>query len=512
MRHLLLLLALLPTGASGSNRPTTPWAEVVTYEIFVRAFADSDGDGIGDLRGATAKLDHLKGLGVQAVWLMPFNPSPTYHKYDVTDYEGIHPDYGTMEDFEEFVAQAHRRGIRVIMDLVINHTSNRHPWFEAAARDPLGPDGGFYVWKTADEIDSLTVETTGPDTDNLQRWHPAPGTDGMFYYAYFTGGMPDLNFDNPAVREEVFNIGRFWLEKGVDGFRLDAAMHIFPDERTADSVAFWKDFRAAMQKVNPNVLLVGEVWADSDKTGAFLPALGSVFNFELAGAILNAVRTGRGEGLAARHEGILARYAASAPGFIDATFLSNHDQNRVMSAVGGEEKARVAASILLTLPGAPYLYYGEEIGMLGEKPDPFIREPMLWRKPPDPSRPTDARARFSTDTTVRPVAQQQEDRSSLLRHYRDLIRLRNTTPALRLGGLEPIEGMPVALVAFVRRDKAGDVVVLHNVSVDTVTARLPEPLLLFDRIVWRSATAAIVESKNVTLPGLSSIVLGAATQ
>lgn len=509
MRYSLLLLALVSLVAIRPAGSAAPASETVTYEIFVRAFADTNGDGIGDLRGVTGKLDYLRDLGVQAIWLMPINPSPSYHKYDVTDYTEIHPDYGTMEDFEHLVAEAHRRGIRVIMDLVINHTSGRHPWFESAVRDPLGPDGGFYVWKTADEIDSLTVETTGPDTDNLQRWHPAPGTDGIFYYAYFTGGMPDLNFDNPAVRKEIFDIGRFWLAKGVDGFRLDAAMHIFPDERGPDSVAFWKEFRAEMQKVNPDVLLVGEVWAGSDKTGAFLPALGSVFNFELAGAILDAVKTGRGEGLAARHADIRRRYADATPDFIDATFLSNHDQNRVMSVLASEDKARVAAALLLTLPGAPYLYYGEEIGMLGAKPDPYIREPMLWREEPDPLRVREARVRFSTDATVRPVSLQEADRSSLLHHYRDLIRLRNTTPALRAGELEPLEGMHESLVAFRRHHASGDILVLHNVSGAPVVTELAGPLRTFGRHLWKSSGGVTVESGTVTLPGLSSIVLGA---
>lgn len=509
MRRLLLLLSLLPAGACTAPPAAGTWPRAVTYEIFVRAFADSDGDGIGDLRGVTGKLDYLKDLGIQAIWLMPVNPSPSYHKYDVTDYREIHPDYGSMQDFENLVAEAHRRGIRVIMDLVINHTSNRHPWFEAAARDPLGPDGGFYVWKSADEIDSLTVETTGPDTDNRQRWHPAPGTDGIFHYAYFTGGMPDLNFDNPAVRREIFDIGRFWLGKGVDGFRLDAAMHIFPDDREADSVAFWEEFRAEMRKVNPDVLLVGEVWAGTERTGAFLPALGSVFNFELAGAILEALRSGRGSELAARHAEIRARYAAATPDFIDATFLSNHDQNRVMSVLGREDKARVAAAILLTLPGAPYLYYGEEIGMLGEKPDPHIREPMIWREPPDPSRTRARSVRFSTDDTVRPVSAQQSDRSSLLHHYRDLIRLRNSTPALQRGGFEPVEGMHEGLVAFARRDTTGDVLVLHNVSGAPVVAELPEPLRSLDLVLWRSSRDAAAKSGTATLPALSSLVLGA---
>ena len=505
----LVLPALLAAPLAAAEPRPSEWPNAVTYQIFVRSFADGNGDGIGDLRGLTAKLDYLADLGVQALWLLPIHPSPSYHKYDVTDYRAIHPDYGTMEDFEAFLAAAKERGLRVILDLVVNHTSSRHPWFESAASGPDAEFFDYYVWKKRDEVGSLTVTRTGPDTDNLRRWNEAPGVRDHYYYAYFTGGMPDLNFDNPDVRREVYDIGRFWLEKGVDGFRLDAAKHIFADDRVADTVAFWEEFRAEMEKTNPGVFLVGEVWTDGEEAKQYLPGLRSIFNFEMAGSILDAAANGRGTGLAARHASLRQQYGEVLPGFIDATFLSNHDQNRVMSVLGDDEdRARVAASLLLTLPGSPFIYYGEEIGMRGLKPDFFIREPMLWQRQPDPWRARPREVRHSKDRKVTPVAAQTEDEQSLLNHYRSLIELRNRTPALSQGEFEPVEDLHERLVAFIRRHASGDVLVIHNVSRRTTAIDLPPQAGAFRRVVWSSPSGTAPEGNRLTLPPFSSIVLG----
>ena len=500
---------LLVTPLAGAETAPAEWPHAVTYQVFVRSFADGNKDGIGDLPGLTAKLDYLTDLGVQALWLLPVHPSPSYHQYDVTDYRAIHPDYGTMEDFETFLAAAKKRGMRVILDLVVNHTSRGHPWFESAATGPDNEFFDYYVWKRRDEVGSLTVARTGPDTDNLRRWNETPGVDDHYYYAYFTGGMPDLNFDNPEVRREIYDIGRFWLEKGVDGFRLDAAKHIFPDDRAADTVAFWEEFRAEMEKTNPDVFLVGEVWTDGNEAKQYLPGLRSIFNFEMAGSILEAVSSGRGTGLAARHAGLRKQYGAVLADFIDATFLSNHDQNRVMSVLGDDgDRARVAASLLLTLPGSPFIYYGEEIGMRGLKPDPFIREPMLWQASPDPWRARSREVRHSKDHKVEPVAVQTQDGPSLLNHYKSLIRLRRDTAALSAGEIEPLENLHERLVAFFRRHPSGDVLVIHNVSRRTTTVELPPEAGAFRLPVWSSHPGTVPDAGRLKLPPFSSVVLG----
>jgi alpha-amylase len=504
----LALSALLAAPAAQAATDAAEWPHAVTYQIFVRSFADGNDDGIGDLRGLTGKLDYLADLGVKALWLLPVHPSPSYHHYDVTDYFGIHPDYGTMEDFETFLAAAKARGMRVILDLVVNHTSSRHSWFLDAARGPESERFDYYVWKKRSEVRSLTVERTGPDTDNLRRWNEADGVRGRYYYSYFTGSMPDLNFDNPAVRREIYAVGRFWLEKGVDGFRLDAAKHIFPDDRAADTVAFWEEFRGEMEKTNPDVFLVGEVWTDGAEAKQFLPGLRSIFNFEMAGSILDVVLSGRGDGLASRHAGLRQQYGEILPDYIDATFLSNHDQNRVMSVLGDdEERARVAAALLLTLPGSPFIYYGEEIGMRGLKPDPFIREPMLWQRQPDPARPTHREVRHSKESKVTPAAEQAEVPGSLLNHYKSLIRLRNTTPALARGSFAPLEGLSERIVAFRRSHEAGSVLVLHNVSRRTTAVELPPDAGSTGRALWSSSPNLAPSGGKIILPPFSSVVL-----
>jgi glycosidase len=476
----------------------------VTYEIFVHSFADSDGDGIGDFEGLTAKLDMVDALGAEAIWLMPIHPSPSYHKYDVTDYRAIHPDYGTMADFERFLAEAHERGIRVIMDFVINHTARAHPWFQRAVQNPSGPYHDFYVWADPDTLSSTTVEETGPDTGNLKRWHEAEGLDER-YYGYFWGGMPDLNFDNPAVRDSIINIGQFWLEKGVDGFRLDAARHIY--NTPTKNHRFWDQFRAKMEAIDPNVFLVGEVWADTDAVTPYLSGLHSVFNFDMAQALLDAAATGRADSLAYRHAEIRTAYQKVAPNFVDATFLANHDQNRVRSVLDSDAEARVAARLLFTLPGRPFVYYGEEIGMRGKKPDPHIREPYLWTSPPDSVRADWIEPEYSTDSTVTPLRMQRQRDGSLWHLYQRLIALRNEHPALHDGELRPVASSDTSVALFVRTHADGDLLVAHNVGEDEVQTVLPDSLRAFDQSIYRSTSAVQRQSETLVLPARSTVIL-----
>jgi len=265
-----------------------------------------------------------------------------------------------------------------------------------------------------------------------------------------------------------------------------------------------------MEKANPDVFLVGEVWTEGSEAKQFLPGLRSIFNFEMAGSILDAVAEGRAAGLAGRHAGLRRQYAEILPGFTDATFLSNHDQNRVMSVLeNDEDRARVAASLLLTLPGSPFLYYGEEIGMRGTKPDFFIREPMLWQREPDPDRPRPRQVRHSKDSTVRAVAEQTKDPASLLNHYKTLIRLRRDTPALARGDLQPLDNLHERVVAFLRTDPSGDVLVLHNVSRRTTTVPLPPETATLRHPLWSSDDHIKIGPNSITLPPHASIILQA---
>lgn len=495
-----------------SAKPTdvSHWPSAVNYEIFVQSFADSNGDGIGDLNGVTQKLDYLHDMGVRGLWFMPISPSPSYHKYDVTDYKGIHPDYGTLEDFKNLLAEAHKRDMKVIIDFVINHTAAEHPWFQDAITGPDAKYRNYYVWANYDSVASqIAKKTVTLDSDNVTQWHQARGNTQR-YYGFFWGGMPDLNFDNPAVKKEIFSAGRFWLEDiGVDGFRLDAAKHIYPDERAKDNHAFWKEFRTAMEAIKPDVFLLGEVWTTADVAAPYLAGLHSLFNFDLGYAITRAVQTGRADSLVEKHQQIMNYYQGVTPSFVDATFLTNHDQNRIMSELGGDQqKAKAAAALLLTLPGTPFLYYGEELGMTGVKPDEHIREPFMWHSAASDSLRTSwMKPKYTTEQSVKPLSDQMRDKGSIYHHYRNLIHLRNSSQALTDGSLEPALSKTEGVISFMRMHENEQLMVLHNISDQAKKVQLVEVEQLFKNKQFVTNADIEVNDTTVTLPAYSAVVL-----
>jgi glycosidase len=502
----LALAAACTTGENAGVKDYWPQAGV-TYEIFVQSFNDSDGDGIGDLNGVTEKLDYVKELGANAIWFMPIMPSPSYHKYDVTDYKGIHSDYGTMEDFKNLLEEAHKRDIKIVIDLIINHSGSGHPWFEEARKGRDNPYRDYYVWAQKDTIaESINKKVITLDSDNIRQWHD-PGNGEDFYYGFFIGGMPDLNYDNPKVREEIYDIGKFWLEEiGVDGFRLDAAKHIFPDDRPLDNHAFWKEFRAKMEAIKPDVYLVGEVYDKKEIVAPYLPGLPALFNFDFHYTLLEALNTENGMLLAKKQKEILDFYQGITPNFIDATISSNHDQPRLLNELGSDpEKYKQASAILLTMPGAPYLYYGEEIGMLGLKPDENIREPFLWDVTgKDTGRTSWIEPVYTTDATVTPLAIQKEDPESYFNHYKSLISLRNSHPALAIGNLELPKGTyPETVMGYGRKSGDQEIFVIHNLGKEEIVVDSPEG---FKTKIFTLGKTAHAEGK-VKLGKNSSIVL-----
>jgi alpha-amylase len=413
------------------------WNETVFYEIFVRSFFDSDGDGIGDLQGITQKLDYLndgdpttsQDLGITGIWLMPINPSPSYHGYDVTDYYAINPDYGSLEDFEVLLDAAHQRGIKVIIDLVLNHTSLQHPWFQSASTDPDSPYRDYYI--LVDQPPSFD-SPWGTDV-----WHLA---ETGSYYGLFGASMPDLNYRNPEVTAEMQAVIRFWLaEVGVDGFRLDAAKHLIEEgsnqENTPATHAWWEGFNDFYTSINPQAFTVGEAWSNTAEVVKYTgDEFNIAFEFDTAAAIINSARDETNLSIRQAQQNLQANF----PALQYATFLTNHDQGRVMSVLGNKVgEAKSAASLLLTGPGVPFIFYGEEIGQNGRKPDENIRSPMQWSG--------EANAGFTTadlawrppqdDYDQRNVAAQDGDPDSLLNYYRALIRTRNENPALQVGSL-----------------------------------------------------------------------------
>ncbi len=468
------------------------WSDAVFYEIFVRSFADARvgplaGDGVGDLRGLIERLDYLNDgdpatttdLGVTALWLMPIQPAPSYHGYDTIDYRGINPDYGAMPDFRDLLAACRKRGIRVVIDLVLNHHSDRHPWF-VGAEDPASPRHDWYIW--ADPNPGFA----GPWGQRV--WHRAPGGRPGVYYGIFGREMPDLNYRNPEVSRQMTDLARFWLaDVGIDGFRLDAIRHLIEDgpvqENTPETMAWLAQFRAQCLQARPDAFTVGEVWSDSDTSAAYVgDQLDSTFDFELAGALMKAASSGDAGGLQAALEKTWSAYPLGQA----STFLTNHDQTRVMTALKGDAAAaRVAAALLLTLPGVPFIYYGEELGMVGDKPDPQLRTPMQWGPSPSALPPEgNAPAWAGPFTTGKPwraenrdaqqvsVARQTDDPASLLNLYRRLLRLRTSHPALARGDLKFLKSTQPGVLAFARSRGDQTIVAILNLGKSPVAPEL----------------------------------------
>jgi alpha-amylase len=489
------------------------WPHGVNYEVFIRSYADSNGDGIGAFNGLTSKLDYLKELGVGGIWLMPIMPSPTYHKYDVTDYQAVDPEYGSQEDFQKLVKEAHKRGIRILVDLIVNHTGSDHPWFTAALQGKDNPYRDYYVWAIKDSIrEQISKKAISLDSDNITQWHPVNGdTLSEHYYGFFWGGMPDLNLDNPKVRQEFVDIGKYWLiEMNVDGFRLDAAKHIYPTDRAEDNHAFWIWFRQEMQKIKPDVYLVGEVWSNAKDVAPYLKGLPALFNFDMGYAITRAVKAGKDTvDIINQYKEINDYYNQSTNEFIDATFLKNHDQNRILSELSGNlDKARVAAGILFTLPGTPYIYYGEEIGMLGMKPDEYIREPFIWDvNGKDKMQTAWESPKYSTDQTVLPLGKQLNNPSSLYHFYKRFIQYRNSSNVLTYGGIDTAPVSINELVSFIREFEGEKRLVFHNISDVEVTVVISDTLSSFTKIDFDSSNKAVFGSEGLTLPAYASVVL-----
>ena len=435
------------------------WNDAVFYEVFVRSFYDQNGDGKGDLKGLTAKLDYLNDgdstthsdLGITGLWLMPIMQSPSYHGYDVTDYRTVESDYGTNADFAAFIQAAHKRGIKVIIDLVMNHTSNQNPWFTQSASSTTSNYRNWYRWSTTNPGGSWNYN------------------NGAYYYAVFGSGMPDLNYANADVKAEMFDIARFWLQDmHADGFRLDAVKYIFETATQTEDVPatfqFWKDFRASYKSVNRDAFAVGEAWTSTNIIKKYVEnnGLDYCFEFSVASALVNAANNGNAASLKTAIENSMASF----PYLQFGTFLTNHDQERVMTTFGNDvTKAKLAAELLLSLPGIPFIYYGEEIGTVGPKPDENIRTPLQWNNTKNAGFSTGTAWRApQADYTTKNIAAQQTDANSLWTVYNKMIQLRNSEPALRRGNYATLTSNSTSAFSFLRQYNNETIFVVSNVS------------------------------------------------
>ncbi|MGH7924936.1 MAG: alpha-amylase family glycosyl hydrolase [Candidatus Binatus sp.] len=492
------------------------WQRAVFYQIYPRSFADSNGDGIGDLDGVTANLDYLESLGIDAIWLNPINPSPLDDwGYDVSDYCGIHPDLGDLAAFDRLAAQAHRRGIRMIVDLVPNHTSEQHPWFIGSRSSRTNPKRDWYIWVrgTPDRPPNNWLSTFGGGA-----WKYDTATEAWYLHT-FLEQQPDLNFRNPQVVEAMHDVIRFWLDRGADGFRIDVIANLIKDEQlrdnpirtVADPDIPWlgrgipdplystdrpevhdviRGFRRVSDSYEQRIL-VGETWPrEQEKLADYLrpDELQLAFNFRFLLARYDARRF---------HAAIELTEKSFGPGAWPTWTLSNHDFPRHISRYSrsgdGEARARVAAVMLFALRGTPFIYYGEEIGMrdaavaAGSKRDPVgrdgCRSPMQWSDARNGGFSPSAKPWLPCgDFEAVNVARQQNDPHSMLALYRRLIQLRKSTPALVEGSYRAFDGAPEDCFVFHRDTAAQHVVVALNFSAEPREIDLPAGEILLSTV------------------------------
>lgn len=504
-----------------SNNPLW-YKDAVFYEVYVRAFFDSNGDGHGDLKGLAQKLDYFKDLGIDALWLLPIYASPLKDDgYDIADYYAIHPDYGTLDDFKELLDAAHTRGIKVITDLVLNHTSDQHPWFQSARQGQQDPYHDFYVWSDDDQkyagariifLDTEKSNWTWDDSAQQYFWH-------RFY-----SSQPDLNYDNPQVRQEMINVMKFWLDLGVDGFRADAVPYLFEREGTncenlPETHAYLKELRSFIDQHYPDRILLCEANQWPQDVRRYLGD-GDEFNMAFHFPLMPRIYMGIRKGDASPITWALEQTPPIPENTQWAIFLRNHDELTLEMVTEGERqwmwenyapeprmrlnlgirrrlaplldndrrKIELAYSLLFTLPGSPVLYYGDEIGMgdnIWLEDRDGVRTPMQWED--------SSQAGFSTAPSNRlyapiisssgydpeslNVADQKLDPGSLLNTVKNMIRTRRGYPALGSGTFSWATIIqtktPTPIIAYYLSDQQDRILVIQNLSPDQQSLSLP---------------------------------------
>ncbi len=483
------------------------------YEIFVYSFCDSNGDGIGDLAGVRSKLDYLQELGVNGIWLMPIHPSTTYHKYNVSDYYAIDPAYGTMEDFHALVEDCQARDMKLILDLVVNHSGYEHTWFQTAAdylkKLPQGQE------PDAAECPYLEYYTFSREMRSGMR--ELVGTD-WYYEAMFSQDMPDLNLDNPAVRQEIEKIMEFWMDKGVSGFRLDAAKEFFSGQvRKNVEVLQW--LQNAAVTIDPDAYLVAEVWEGfSTITDYYESGITSIFNYafgDASGKIISVVRGAGNPSVVGTYATALEKadkaYGAKNPAYIDAPFLSNHDVGRIAGFCAKDpHKTKLAGAMNLFMSGSAFVYYGEEIGMTGPGNDPSKRAPMYWN-----SAGNEGMTQPPPGCTIPesyPFGSQQEQRGddlSVYNYYRQAIAIRKAIPAISHGRTTAETALNKGCVSAFRKTWDGELcIILMNISPETASVDVS------DYTNWTlaaklctSAEQVSCEDSTIQLPAYAVAVL-----
>ncbi len=448
----------------------------VFYEIFTGSFSDSDGDGVGDLRGIINRMDYLNdgdpasglSLGVEGLWLTPIFESPTYHKYDVTDYYRVDDQFGTLEDLRELIELCHARGVQLIIDLPINHSGDQNEWFEKFRLAHItGNDENAYY-----DFYSFVQSADGK---GVPAGYKQIGSTKDYYECNFSEHMPEFNFDSEAVRQEMLNIARFYLDMGVDGFRFDAAKYIYFGDHQK-SLDFWKWYMGKLREIKPEIYAVAEVWDGTGVVDIYTEAF-NCFDFtgsQLEGMIARTAKGGNVNAFTAYVEESAAKARRANPDGMTVPFITNHDMDRAAGflPVSNGDMAMAANLYLLTC-GSPFIYYGEEIGMKGSRgganTDANRRLHMLWGDGDTVADPEGATYTKQVETSVK---EQLADENSLLTRYRTLIAVRRCNPEIARGEYKALSFANTKLGGFVSSWNGDSVCVLHNTAAEPVTVDL----------------------------------------
>ncbi len=484
------------------------------YEIFVYSFCDSDGDGTGDLGGVTEKLDYIEDLGFDAIWLSPVCPSPTYHKYDVTDYKDIDPEYGSLSDYEALIQECHLRNIRVYNDMVMNHTSSEHPWFKEACDYLRSLEPG----KEPDPSACRYLEYYNFTDKESGGYSRVPGTD-WFYEARFWSGMPDLNLDSELVRTEFRDIAAFWLDEGCDGFRMDAVTSYYTNDRSRSIEALGR-FVSDVKELNPDAYIVCEGWASqSDYSEYYASGTDSMFDFGFAdsdGIIANVVR---GSATADRYVtnqiSEQELYASFNPDYINAPFYTNHDMGRSAGYYAGEyadRRVKMAGALNLLMSGTAFVYYGEELGMKGSGKDENKRAPMQWSADAEADGMCSGPENMDTfGMKYGSYEEQVKDPDSVYNYYREAVRLRRIFPAISRGNITEVISADSGSAIYIKEAEGFEpVMIAINTSSEKVSLSIPDEYSGYDVLAGTLNTSSdkvSLRSGVLTLPAYDVAII-----
>lgn len=483
------------------------------YEVFVYSYYDSDGDGIGDIKGVTEKLDYIKDLGFNGIWLMPIMPSPTYHKYDTTNYCDIDKQYGTLEDFKNFLEECHKRDIHVIIDFMMNHTSSQHPWFKEAISyfSDLGKKK-----PSAKDCPYIDYYHFVKEKDAGTGYYQIGNTE-WYYEGSFWDQMPDLDLYSDAARKEIENAAKFWLDLGIDGFRIDGVKYFdTSDERNIEILKWFNDY---VKGVKEDAYIVSEVWTDYNLAAEYLKSgVNSTFDFSMgqgSGTIVSSVfqckRKQVGKHLAETMVSTQETTKKMNPDSTVAEFLTNHDTGRSANFLVDAEKVKMAYALEILMTGNVFVYYGEEIGLSGSGRDENLRAPMYWSNT-DKTGMTNGPLDMEKEEYMFPsVAEQEGDALSIYNFIKRCIRIRNENPEIARGEVAVIPEIEDNSICAVTKEYEGSkLALIYNISAEEKTVTLSKATYGYENIrgyVSADGTEVTLTGETITLPPMSMVVL-----